>query len=86
MAATPFDAAGARISVFRALLQAVSRHGKSRIALEDPERQPITYGRLVLGALVGVFAFGEATTKWNRAGLALAVSACLWAVVWLAMR
>ncbi len=52
MAATTFDAAGARITIFRALLQAVERHGKNRVALEDPERQPITYGRLVLGALV----------------------------------
>ena len=52
MAATTFDAAGARITIFRALLQAVVRHGKNRVALEDPERQPITYGRLVLGALV----------------------------------
>lgn len=32
-------------------------------------------GVVVLGALVGVFAFGEATTKWNRAGLALTVLA-----------
>ncbi|MBH1445759.1 hypothetical protein A7X89_02895 [Stenotrophomonas maltophilia] len=32
-------------------------------------------GVVVLGALVGVFAFGEATTKWNRAGLTLAVLA-----------
>ncbi|WP_312739443.1 EamA/RhaT family transporter [Stenotrophomonas sp.] len=32
-------------------------------------------GVVVLGALVGVFAFGEATTKWYRAGLALAVLA-----------
>lgn len=47
-----FDAAGARITLFRALLQAVSRHGKARIALEDPERKPLSYGNLVLGALV----------------------------------
>lgn len=47
-----FDAAGARITLFRALLQAVSRHGKVRIALEDPERKPLSYGNLVLGALV----------------------------------
>jgi hypothetical protein len=46
-----FDRLAARITLFQALLQAVSQHGKSRIALEDPERQPITYGRLVLGAL-----------------------------------
>lgn len=52
MAATNFDTAGARITLFRALLQTIARHGKGRIALEDPERQPITYGRLVLGALV----------------------------------
>jgi len=32
-------------------------------------------GVVVLGALVGVFAFGETTTRWNRAGLALAVLA-----------
>ncbi|MCI1104960.1 EamA family transporter [Stenotrophomonas maltophilia] len=32
-------------------------------------------GVVVLGALVGMFVFGEATTKWNRAGLALAVLA-----------
>ena len=32
-------------------------------------------GVVVLGALVGVFAFGEPTTRWNRAGLALAIVA-----------
>ena len=47
-----FDEAGARITLFKALLQAVSRHGKARIALEDPERKPLSYGNLVLGALV----------------------------------
>jgi acyl-[acyl-carrier-protein]-phospholipid O-acyltransferase/long-chain-fatty-acid--[acyl-carrier-protein] ligase len=48
----PFDAAGARITLFRALLQSLSRHGKARIALEDPERKPLSYGNLVLSALV----------------------------------
>ena len=38
MAATTFDAAAARITVFRALLQAVAQHGRNRVALEDPER------------------------------------------------
>ncbi|MDX3931494.1 MAG: EamA/RhaT family transporter [Stenotrophomonas sp.] len=32
-------------------------------------------GVVVLGALVGVFGFGERTSAWNRAGLALAVLA-----------
>jgi multidrug transporter EmrE-like cation transporter len=30
---------------------------------------------VVVGALVGVFAFGERTSAWNRVGLALAVVA-----------
>jgi hypothetical protein len=47
-----FDAASARISLSHALLQAAARHGKSRIALEDPARKPLSYGNLVLGALV----------------------------------
>ncbi len=47
-----FDAAGARITLFQALLQAVSRHGKGRVAVEDAERKPLSYGNLVLGALV----------------------------------
>ncbi len=32
-------------------------------------------GVVVLGALVGVLAFGERTSVWNRVGLALAVVA-----------
>ncbi|WMJ71282.1 EamA/RhaT family transporter [Stenotrophomonas sp. 24(2023)] len=32
-------------------------------------------GVVVLGAVVGMAAFGESTTRWNRAGLALAVLA-----------
>jgi multidrug transporter EmrE-like cation transporter len=32
-------------------------------------------GVVVLGALVGVFAFGERTSVWNRVGLGLAVVA-----------
>lgn len=32
-------------------------------------------GVVVLGALVGIFVFGERTSRWNRAGLGLAVLA-----------
>lgn len=49
--ASTFNAAGARISLFRALIQASARHGKARIALEDPERKPLSFGNLILGAL-----------------------------------
>ncbi len=70
--ATPrFDAAGARITIFRALLQVVSRFGKDRIALEDPQRQPITYGRLVLGALVLGRKLAGLTAKGEHVGLML---------------
>lgn len=69
--ATPFDVGAARISLFRALIEASARHGKSRIALEDPERQPISFGRLVLGALVLGRKLAGKTTKAERVGLLL---------------
>lgn len=71
MAAHAFDAASARISLFRALLQACARHGKARVALEDPERQPITFGRLVLGALVLGRKLAGLTQAGERVGLML---------------
>lgn len=50
--ARPFDAEGTRTSLFQALLATIARHGGNRVALEDPERKPLSYGNLVLGALV----------------------------------
>ncbi|WP_112664504.1 AMP-binding protein [Microvirga flavescens] len=47
-----FDIARTRTSLFGALLDARTRFGGNKIALEDLERQPISFGRLVLGALV----------------------------------
>ena len=47
-----FDPSQAQATLFGALLDARGRFGRSRVAIEDPERQPLTYGRLVLGALV----------------------------------
>jgi acyl-[acyl-carrier-protein]-phospholipid O-acyltransferase/long-chain-fatty-acid--[acyl-carrier-protein] ligase len=47
-----FDIARTRKSLFGALLDARDRFGRSKVALEDLERQPITFGRLVLGSLV----------------------------------
>ena len=47
-----FDLAQTRTTLFRALLEARGRYGRRKAAVEDPERQPMTYGRLVLGALV----------------------------------
>ncbi|WP_210484553.1 AMP-binding protein [Microvirga antarctica] len=47
-----FDLARTRKSLFGALIDARDTFGRNKEALEDPERQPITYGRLILGALV----------------------------------
>ncbi|AMJ60449.1 AMP-binding protein [Bosea sp. PAMC 26642] len=66
-----FDAAAARITLFRALLQASAEHGKARIALEDPERQPISFGRLVLGALVLGRKLAGVTQEREHVGLLL---------------
>ncbi|MET0429818.1 MAG: AMP-binding protein [Microvirga sp.] len=46
------DVETTRKSLFTALLDARDRHGRRKVAIEDPERQPITFGRLVVGALV----------------------------------
>jgi acyl-[acyl-carrier-protein]-phospholipid O-acyltransferase / long-chain-fatty-acid--[acyl-carrier-protein] ligase len=50
--AASFDLAQTRQTLFGALLDARARFGRGKAAIEDPERQPLTYGRLVLGALV----------------------------------
>ncbi len=71
MAATPFDAAGARVTLFRALLQTIERHGKARPAIEDAERKPLTYGRLVLGSLVLGRKLMDGTQKGERVGVML---------------
>ena len=47
-----FHPSHAETTLFGALLDTIARHGANRVALEDVERQPITYGRLALGALV----------------------------------
>jgi acyl-[acyl-carrier-protein]-phospholipid O-acyltransferase / long-chain-fatty-acid--[acyl-carrier-protein] ligase len=71
MAGTDFDPAGARVTLFAALLQSVARAGKDKVALEDPERQPLTYGRLVLGALVLGRKLTEHTAHAERTGVLL---------------
>jgi acyl-[acyl-carrier-protein]-phospholipid O-acyltransferase/long-chain-fatty-acid--[acyl-carrier-protein] ligase len=52
MTPTDFNAAACRMSLFGALRDAARRHGAGKIILEDVERQPLTYGRLILGSLV----------------------------------
>ncbi len=59
-----FDIARTRKSLFVALLDARDRFGRNKVALEDLERQPVTFGRLVLGALV----LGRKLAGLTRAG------------------
>lgn len=66
-----FNAAAARVTLFRALLEASATHGKARIALEDPERKPLSYGNLVLGALVLGRKLAGITQKGEHVGLLL---------------
>ena len=47
-----FDIARTRKTLFGALLDARDTFGRNKEALEDLERQPVTFGRLVLGSLV----------------------------------
>ncbi len=48
----PFSPVLGNATLFGAVLEAMARHGKNKVILEDIERQPMTYGRLVLGSLV----------------------------------
>ncbi|MBU1210002.1 MAG: AMP-binding protein, partial [Alphaproteobacteria bacterium] len=47
-----FDPQACQTTVFEALLEARSRHGGSKLAVEDADRQRLTYDRLILGSLV----------------------------------
>ncbi len=66
-----FDIARTRRSLFGALVAASETYGKARIILEDQERNPLTYGRLVLGALVLGRRLAHVTQDRERVGLML---------------
>jgi acyl-[acyl-carrier-protein]-phospholipid O-acyltransferase/long-chain-fatty-acid--[acyl-carrier-protein] ligase len=71
MAATELSSRAVRRTLWSALLDAVSAHGKDKVILEDPERQPLTYGRLVLGALVLGARLRDVTLNAERVGVLL---------------
>jgi acyl-[acyl-carrier-protein]-phospholipid O-acyltransferase/long-chain-fatty-acid--[acyl-carrier-protein] ligase len=68
---TEFDIARTRKSLFGALLDARDRFGRNKAALEDLERQPITFGRLVLGSLVLGRKLASLTRKRETVGVLL---------------
>ena len=81
MFSEPFDPAQTRTTLFGALLKARDRFGKNKVALEDPERQPLTYGRLVLGALVLGRQLAAITSPGERVGVLLPNVAALPVVI-----
>lgn len=62
---------GADKTIFSALLDARDQFGGKRPALEDPERAPLTYNRLILGALVLGKSFADITERGEVVGLLL---------------
>jgi acyl-[acyl-carrier-protein]-phospholipid O-acyltransferase / long-chain-fatty-acid--[acyl-carrier-protein] ligase len=68
---TAFDPATIDTTLFSALLAAVKTHGADKVILEDSERQPMTYGRLVLGAMVLGNVLAKRTHKNEAVGVLL---------------
>ncbi len=66
-----FNAAACQMTLFEALLDAASAFGWDKEALEDAERQPLTYKRLVLAALVLGAKLAKETTPRHTTGLLL---------------
>lgn len=64
-----FDPSSCEITVFEALLEARKIHGGARLAVEDADKQKITYDRLVLGSLV----LGGRLTAGTRMGETIGV-------------
>ena len=62
---------GANGTIFSALLDARDQFGGKRLAIEDPERAPLSYNRLILGALVLGHSFAEFTQRGEAVGILL---------------
>jgi acyl-[acyl-carrier-protein]-phospholipid O-acyltransferase/long-chain-fatty-acid--[acyl-carrier-protein] ligase len=68
---TAFDVGKTRTSLFRAILDARAAYGASTPILEDPERAPVSYGRLVLGSFVIGGKLAAKTRKGEAVGVLL---------------
>lgn len=58
-------------TLFEALLEAQHVHGRGALVVEDVKREPLSYGRLVTGALVLERALRPATRQGEAVGLLL---------------
>jgi acyl-[acyl-carrier-protein]-phospholipid O-acyltransferase/long-chain-fatty-acid--[acyl-carrier-protein] ligase len=70
----PFDVEAETKSLFDALLDAADKHGKSKLIIEDQDRQPISYNEFVLRTFVLARLFDKALKKETRIGLMLPTS------------
>jgi acyl-[acyl-carrier-protein]-phospholipid O-acyltransferase / long-chain-fatty-acid--[acyl-carrier-protein] ligase len=66
-----FDPQAARTTLFGALLDARDRFGRDAPALEDPERNPLSFGRLAFAALVLGRRLARLTRLGERVGVLL---------------
>src|SRR3546814_14929119 len=62
-------------TLFQALLESSAIHGAGKAAVEDIERQPLSYGRLVTGALVLGGRIAKDTQRGEIVGLLLPTAA-----------
>jgi acyl-[acyl-carrier-protein]-phospholipid O-acyltransferase / long-chain-fatty-acid--[acyl-carrier-protein] ligase len=74
MPVRPFDIARTRRSIFEALLDARKRFGGKKEILEDADRTPLTYDRLILGSMVLGRKLAAMSSHGERVGLLIANS------------
>jgi acyl-[acyl-carrier-protein]-phospholipid O-acyltransferase/long-chain-fatty-acid--[acyl-carrier-protein] ligase len=71
MTDTLFLSSNLKETVFESLLTAKTVHGKNHIVVEDVERKPITYQRLILGSIVLGRRIAKTTQPGEYVGLML---------------
>jgi len=71
MSAMMFETAETQKTLFGALLDARGLHGGARPILEDVERRPLTYGRLIAGSFVLGRRFAQASERGEMMGVLL---------------
>ncbi|HMN36289.1 MAG TPA: AMP-binding protein [Hyphomicrobium sp.] len=67
----PFDLGPTGTTLFGALLDAGRRHGRAKLILEDVERNPLSYAKLVLGAFIVGAALKRGTSGREAVGVLL---------------
>ncbi len=66
-----FDALGTSTTLFAAMLDACRLHGADKIIIEDQDRQPLTYKRLILASLVLGDKLARSTQRNEAVGVLL---------------